>query len=64
MSVVTGEIHFQHLGIGRALANHRLRVPPNQREYSWGRDEVADLIEDFHRSIKDGSYFLGSIEDE
>lgn len=61
MSNATGLIQFDHLGIGRALANNRLRVPLNQREYSWEEDEVRELIQDFQRAIKNGTYFLGSI---
>lgn len=56
-----GTIDFQHWGIGKTLSIHRLRVPLNQREYSWKQEHVQDLFEDLHRSIGQGAYFLGTI---
>ena len=61
MSETPGVIDFVHLGIGRALANYRLRVPPNQRDYAWEDDRVKELFQDFARAIKLKTYFLGSV---
>jgi uncharacterized protein with ParB-like and HNH nuclease domain len=33
----------------------------NGHEYAWSANEVGDLIEDFHRAINKGAYFLGTI---
>jgi len=51
-----------YLGLGAILRNHKLFVPPNQREYSWEK-EVTTLLQDFANAIREGSedYFLGTI---
>lgn len=56
-------IEFDVCGIAEVLRNHRLRVPPNQREYSWQTDQVMDLLQDVGNAIRDKapSYFLGTI---
>lgn len=59
--VTVGELEFEHIGIGKALAIHRLRVPLNQRDYSWKEEHVEELFEDFQRAILQGTYFLGTI---
>lgn len=58
-----GEIGFSQLGLASILKQNQLRVPPNQREYSWTVKEVRTLFQDFARAISegDGSYFLGTI---
>src|SRR5437016_1550269 len=61
MSIEPGMIQFDHVGIGRALANHRLSVPVNQREYSWEDEQVKEVFQDLQRSIDQGAYFLGTI---
>ncbi len=63
MPKVAGEIGFEHKGIGNVLAHSRLRVPLNQREYSWEVEHVQDLLGDFANALATnrGSYFLGSI---
>ncbi len=57
------EIGFEHRGIGDVLAQNRLAVPLNQREYSWEEGHVRDLFTDFANAIaaNKGSYFLGTI---
>lgn len=57
------KIEYTPLGIGSALAQHRLTVPLNQREYSWEQEHVVDLLEDLHGAIDNGrqTYFLGTI---
>ena len=57
------QIAFEELGLGAILNRYRLRVPPNQREYSWEVDpHVIKLLQDFARAIDDdGPYFLGTI---
>jgi hypothetical protein len=63
MAKKTGKIDFQHKGIGEVLLHRRLRVPPNQREYSWQESHVEDLVKDFNHAISQGpvEYFLGTI---
>ena len=59
----TEEIGFEHRGIGDVLAQNRLAVPLNQREYKWKDEHVTDLFTDFANAIaaNKGSYFLGTI---
>lgn len=49
--------------IGNALRSNFLRVPPNQREYSWKDKHVKALLDDFKNVIaaKGAEYFLGTI---
>jgi Protein of unknown function DUF262/Protein of unknown function (DUF1524) len=49
--------------IGNALRTKFLRVPPNQREYSWKQKHVSALLDDFNNIIvaKGAEYFLGTI---
>jgi len=57
------QIGFDHCGIGTVLKRYKLRVPPNQREYSWTDREVTRLLFDFRDSISAASdgYFLGTL---
>jgi hypothetical protein len=50
-------------GIGHVLRDRRLEVPPYQRGYSWGQDEVADFWWDLKASYVSSvpQYFLGTI---
>ena len=61
--MATGEINFDHAGIGTILAHNRLVVPLNQREYSWEVDHAKELFQDFSNALVNnkGSYFLGTI---
>jgi Protein of unknown function DUF262/Protein of unknown function (DUF1524) len=54
-------IGFEHLGIGSVLSRNRLVVPLNQREYSWEKKHVSDLLTDFSKVITKKSYFLGTL---
>jgi hypothetical protein len=63
MSLKSDAIEFEHKGIGEVLAQNRLTVPLNQREYSWEEEHVTDLLTDFGSAIAQGrnNYFLGTI---
>jgi hypothetical protein len=57
------QIGFEQLGIGNVLRTSWLRVPLNQREYSWTEREVKALLYDVNKAITDDAseYFLGSL---
>ncbi len=62
MAQAKSHIAFEELGLGSLLKRYRLRVPPNQREYSWTEREISQLFQDFAKAINDdGPYFLGTI---
>ena len=46
---------------GALLSNATFEIPPFQREYSWGLDEVTDFWTDLRANIEADSYFLGLI---
>lgn len=46
---------------GALLSNAIFEIPPFQREYSWGLDEVTDFWTDLRNNIEADSYFLGLI---
>lgn len=54
---------FSQLGLASVLKQSRLVVPPNQRNYSWAKEEVITLLQDFARSIgsEDAPYFVGTV---
>ncbi|PYJ19215.1 MAG: hypothetical protein DME99_13280 [Verrucomicrobia bacterium] len=59
------ETPFTYIGIGSLLAMP-LRVPPNQRAYSWKTEQINDLLNDFESAMAESDagereYFLGSI---
>ncbi len=59
------ETPFAYTGIGSLLATP-LRVPPNQRAYSWKAEQIQDLLSDFETAMSETDaaereYFLGSI---
>ncbi len=59
------ETPFAYTGIGSLLAIP-LRVPPNQRAYSWKAEQINDLLNDFENAMAESDagereYFLGSI---
>jgi len=58
-----GKIEFDHIGIGTALSRYLLKVPVNQREYSWEERHILDLLHDFTNAIRTNkaSYFLGTV---
>jgi hypothetical protein len=57
------EIDIAPEQIGHALTDKMLRVPPNQRDFSWKEKHVEDLYTDIAEAIDKGGfeYFLGSI---
>jgi hypothetical protein len=63
MAKTPSSFHFDHKGIGSALHGTRLKVPPNQREYSWEEKHVRDLFQDIANAIQGNksTYFLGTI---
>jgi hypothetical protein len=46
---------------GSLMSNSKFVVPPFQREYAWGKDEVGEFLTDLRHSLGDDSYFLGLI---
>ena len=63
MAGVTPSLGFDFKGIGGLLKTGRLKVPLNQREYSWENKQVTDLFQDFSNAIRkrQATYFLGTI---
>ncbi|MGD9711482.1 MAG: DUF262 domain-containing protein [Thermomicrobiales bacterium] len=62
MASIQDKIKFDPKGIGNVLVHGRLRVPLNQREYSWEETHVRDLFQDLAGAIEsDKTYFLGTI---
>lgn len=57
------QLTFTQNGIASILRVHRLKVPPNQREYSWEDKQVKELFHDLNNAIHDNApeYFLGTI---
>ena len=55
------QMDFELLGIGTVLKRNRLKVPLNQREYSWEERHVEELYQDLAGAISSGkqAYFLG-----
>ncbi len=60
---MANDINFELKGIGQILAQNRLVVPLNQREYAWEKDHVKELFQDFSNALAKGKggYFLGTI---
>ncbi|MCB1244689.1 MAG: DUF262 domain-containing protein [Verrucomicrobiae bacterium] len=54
---------YDYKGIGELIIRGRLRVPPNQREYSWEPEHAEDLCHDLGEALRtnEDSYFLGTI---
>lgn len=63
MQSVTPSLTFDFKGIGSLLKVGRLRIPPNQREYSWEEKQINDMFQDFSTAIRkrQSTYFLGTI---
>ncbi len=60
----SGRIDFAEIGLGGILKGYRLKVPSNQREYSWTEREVTTLFTDLANAISNEraqDYFLGTI---
>lgn len=43
------------------MSNSTFVVPPFQRDYAWGDDEVDAFLSDIKNSLDEDSYFLGLI---
>ncbi len=56
-------VDFDHSGIASVLKQNSLKLPLNQREYSWEKEHVLDLFNDLDNAIDEGKphYFLGTI---
>ncbi|TSD00614.1 MAG: hypothetical protein Greene101449_86 [Candidatus Peregrinibacteria bacterium Greene1014_49] len=54
---------FDHFGVAQVLKQHPLKLPLNQREYSWEEEHVNELFDDLEHAIELGkaNYFLGTI---
>jgi len=54
---------FDHFGISQVLKQNPLRLPLNQRDYSWEEEHVVELYEDLDQAIEvdKSNYFLGTI---
>jgi hypothetical protein len=50
-------------GLAEVLKGNRLKVPINQREYSWEEDNVLDMLQDISNAMRQrhDSYFMGTI---
>lgn len=46
---------------GALISNSTFVVPPFQREYAWGEEEVKAFLNDIHGSLDEESYFLGLV---
>jgi hypothetical protein len=53
---------LEQTGLANVLKGHRLVVPPNQRNYAWEGDQVAQYLEDLTRAQRAGEdHFLGTL---
>lgn len=55
-------LNSEPYGLGELIARKKhLRVPPHQRDYAWGEDEVSQLLEDLFIAVdsEHEEYFLG-----
>ena len=57
------QFDYKMATLGSLLKVNRLKIPPNQREYSWEDKQVDDLFQDFQNAIfsENKDYFLGTI---
>jgi hypothetical protein len=57
------QFDYKMATLGSLLKVNRLKIPPNQREYSWEDKQVDDLFQDFQNAIfsENRDYFLGTI---
>jgi hypothetical protein len=57
-------IDSQLIGIGKLLSQSRFVVPPHQRPYAWGDQQIDDLYRDINDALKrskNEEYFLGTV---
>lgn len=60
-TIVQTPLNASASSAGALLSNATFEIPPFQREYSWGPDEVADFWTDLSNNVDSESYFLGLI---
>ncbi len=59
-----GQIDSAKVVIQEVFSRFWFRIPDYQRAYVWGKDEIAELIDDVNCARKhnpDGQYLLGSM---
>jgi hypothetical protein len=63
MNIEERPIDVTRSTLGGALRNGPLKIPNHQREYSWRKDRVRKLFEDFGQAMRkrQASYFLGTL---
>lgn len=61
MSQMTSPLSASSNPAGALMSNATFIVPPFQRDYAWGDDEVDAFLSDIHNSLDEDSYFLGLI---
>jgi hypothetical protein len=63
MATSSTGLSFQETGLIKALSDHKLAVPLNQRSYAWTDSEVQTLLDDSYKAFDAGEqiYFLGAI---
>lgn len=54
-------MQVQPIALGAILKNYKVRVPTNQREYSWTARQVLTLFRDWATAINEPEYFLGAV---
>ena len=56
-------VDFTYQGIGKLISSGRLRVPANERAYTWGEEHVEALCHDISDALieKKDAYFLGTV---
>ncbi len=59
----TSQFDYKITTLGSVIKTERLKIPPNQREYSWEDKQVNELFQDFQNAIfsEEKDYFLGTI---
>lgn len=58
------KINSDLIAVGRLLKQSRFSVPPHQRPYAWGDEQILDLyrdINDAKNRAADEEYFLGTV---
>lgn len=58
------QLDARTFGIGELITQRKLfAVPPHQRSYAWGAEQVEQFLDDIQRAIQDGAqdYFIGLV---
>ncbi|PTN12706.1 DUF262 domain-containing protein [Nitrosomonas aestuarii] len=64
MANFNSNMKFNIYGLGGVIANNKLIIPANQREYSWTELQIEALFQDIGKAIdldNSTSYFVGTI---